>query len=285
MKKEIVIEESKEEEMILYSLAELFKNDNFFNKTNKYFENIFININLVPDVIRYDFICHKSKTKIAWQLKQINSKNWKLISESKFHDFNYPQKTIKEKAIVLIIESPHNDEYQYLDINKDEIAICNSTKDKFEKIKNIKYINPIASAQGTTGNNIEKWLINILSNLNFEGICKYKIIISNPIQFQTSLHFLHGQSLSNNQTYSDLRDEVWTKLWSIPKYQTNFKKRLFNYKPYIVINSCTKNLREVINVFLLRNKTSFDRVYVTTHPSSWNISKNRYIYKLYETKK
>ena len=150
--------------------------------------------------------------------------------------------------IVLILESPHIDEY---------------TAD-FE---------PLCSANGQTGKNINKFLTTILSIKPVDHI-----ILCNPIPWQTSLHEIHNQALTGD--FKKLRDAIWKHLWNCdnPKnnLQQSFIERIKSYYPEIIINACTKQLRENVQSTINQEFMKIDR-FQTNHPCSWWASKNRTI--------
>lgn len=80
----------------------------------------------------------------------------------------YQDKDVREECdlpkIVLLLESPHRDEY------------CNN--------------RPCAPAMGTTGRNLDRYLVCVLSKIEDEIVDGSMVIISNPVQFQTSLHMI-----------------------------------------------------------------------------------------------
>lgn len=127
--------------------------------------------------------------------------------------------------IVLLLESPHKSEYEYIDGG----------------------IGPArAPASGPTGRSIDRCLGTILSRINCINaehiVLNCEIIISNPIQFQASLHAIHGQSLrKGNGKWGKLRNNVWRALWSEQRDQ--FLTRLRGYNPKVVINACTGDMR------------------------------------------
>ena len=161
------------------------------------------------------------------------------------------------RNIVLLLESPHECEY----INGD-IA------------------HPKAPASGPTGNNIDRCLGAVLSRIDAELIkpgCQ--VIISNPIQFQTSLHAIHRQSLrKDNNKWARLRDNVWRTLWSEQHIQNCFLARLKSYYPKVVINACTGDMscrhnkpKKIVKNFVRQHLRNVP-FYNVPHPSdkSWN---------------
>lgn len=129
-------------------------------------------------------------------------------------------------SIVIIIESPHTNEF---------------TKDDDEG----------SPARGKTGDDLQKYLlINLYKYLhcNDQGINgvygfsnkkiangKYKIIVSNAVQYQCSLGLpLNGKNSNGN------RKETNERFIECLKRDKNiFISRIKGYKPKVIINSCT----------------------------------------------
>lgn len=161
-------------------------------------------------------------------------------------------------SIVLLLESPYKDEYQFRNIN------C-----------------PIAPARGKTGDNIHRCLDTVLSHIEAERIVPgYKVIISNPIQFQTSLHAIHGQSVRESTgKWKRLRNYVWLNLWGDgeEKYiKQCFLARLGRYYPKVIINACTgaqgcgdEDPKGLVNAFVQAEFPNAHH-YETPHPVTWN---------------
>jgi len=165
---------------------------------------------------------------------------------SKFIDHPIGESSIAQ-SIVIILESPHKDEYDY----ENDLII------------------PIAPSQGSTGNLIfEKFVQIISANLEILKLLdenEYRILLVNPIPYQTSLQFLHKQKLTS--VYTTLRDKVWIELWQKNEsHKDLFMKLLDEIKPCLILNCCTSNLTEYVSEEL--KKTKFN-VYQIHHPSSW----------------
>ena len=177
------------------------------------------------------------------------------------------------RTIVLLVESPHRDEYR-----------CGN------------YF-PIAPANGTTGRKINDYLCNVLLDVQEEITCvglnaeEYidpgsHVIISNPIQFQTSLNAIHEQSLRGE--WKELKDNVWIALWNegeggeeIPGYiQLCFRARLNTYRPSLIINACTgdrtedDSLTAHVETFVLNEFQDVPLIDIG-HPSFWQVPANR----------
>ena len=173
--------------------------------------------NRVPDVSRY---------RIGSDRKPVHH-----CDISELHQLQQLQQLRRNGSIVLLLESPHKDEYQLGNIN------C-----------------PIAPANGTTGENIHRCLSAVLSDIRAKHIevrpseselllPGRHVIISNPIQFQMSLHAIHGRSV-RDRPWNTLRDNVWKTLWNDQDEHVKqcFLGRLNTYNPRLIINACTGEL-------------------------------------------
>ena len=188
------------------------------------------------------------------------------------------------RNIVLLLESPHKDEYQPGNIN------C-----------------PIAPANGATGDNIDRCLGTVLRQIKGALINARldeaefikpdsHVIISNPIQFQTSLHAIHGKSLQKK--WVTLRNNVWWTLWNEQRIQRNFRARLKRYNPSLIINACTgkrstkdvltrtdaltrtHGLRSLVTRFV-REELPKVPLYEAYHPAiNWNNCDNTHLHRI-----
>lgn len=190
------------------------------------------------------------------------------------------------KNIVMILESPHINEYKYANENF------------------------IAPAIGKTGDFLQRYFYAcIKSCLSHDE--KYNVILMNAIQYQCSL----------GEDTIIYRDKLWCDLWFNYNKKDDFINRLKHYNPDIIINACTigmhivhetnkkqkPNLKyikdiiqkssqyettiENIKTFNMNDKYSlrgyveteiinFDfekdvKLYYIAHPSSWFNSNNR----------
>ncbi|MGE8036846.1 hypothetical protein [Lysinibacillus sp. NPDC093692] len=150
-----------------------------------------------------------------------------------------------ERSIIIILESPHTDEYDSNFI-------------------------PIAPAQGTTGINIETYLLKLLKLIKnqsdfFTQQTSLNILIVNPVPFQTSLAYL-----TNGTKDDDVRDQVWRTIWHSENYQRKFSEKVNNFNNIdLIINACTTNLKSEITNFLINN-SNISPIYECSHPSSWH---------------
>lgn len=153
------------------------------------------------------------------------------------------------RNIVLLLESPHKKEYN----------------------GNIMW--PKAPACGPTGKRIDRYLGTVLSHIQ-AGVIETEchVIISNPVQFQTSLHAIHQRSLQGK--WKTLRDNVWRTLWYQPCIRQDFQERLDGYSPGVIINACTKSLKRHVRTYVgtlfNENGQVTPPYYEVVHPASWH---------------
>ncbi len=139
-------------------------------------------------------------------------------------------------TVVLLLESPHKDEYSYPEGDKPPV--------------------PIAPAQGKTGDRISAHIHEVIAT--HLGMGPYSLVICNPIQYQTSMHFVHRQSLWKGRvlirdcqgrpatrTTQAIRDRVWRTIWNAERDESGspaercFLRRLREFGPILIINACT----------------------------------------------
>lgn len=175
---------------------------------------------------------------------------------SKYNDYPIIEKSILP-SIIIVLESPHQDEY----------------------IEESEKIISIAPAQGDTGTQIAKKIHQIINNnkdlLEILDRKEYRVLIINPVPYQTSLYLLHKQSLSG--VYKKLRDKVWLELWQRNEnLKESFINLLNNIKPKLILNCGTANVSKHISEALITTKFE---VFVVRHPSSWFSNKEIVIKK------
>jgi hypothetical protein len=170
------------------------------------------------------------------------------VGKGKFNDQSTAKAT--HRVIALIIESPHKEEFDM-------------------------QFNPIAPAQGATGENIRKYICHILNVHNCLDLKDndYDLIICNPVQFQASLFHLHKTALnSKNRSVAALRDKVWLAIYQ--KEREHFLNRLTAYNPVAIINACTSKLKPLITSELIEwNIAKHIDIFVACkHPCIWSPS-------------
>lgn len=205
--------------------------------------------NRVPDVDRYRITFQNGVFRLSTHKHgQIAS------SDNQFCDHK-PSHVGHSGTILLLLESPHKCEY----LNGDPR-------------------NPVAPAQGQTGKRIDSCLEHILNaqcNAHVMGRINSgsRVIVANPVQFQTSLWTIHRESLRVQKTSSrggwePLRNAVWKTLWDVNQIQKDFLCRLQFYCPDVVLNCCTSKLRKQVSCALCQCGLA-PLTCEVPHPSTW----------------
>lgn len=163
--------------------------------------------------------------------------------------------------IVILLESPHKDEYEPVTFS------------------------PVAPAQGTTGKNIADHLCGYFdtqlsgvtgSNYMHLHANGSHIVLCNPVQFQASLRARKHRLKPKSKVM------VWERLWNVPGVKADFLQRLIRYRPHIIINACTKTGRSddgcknLVRTFLDSQGARLPtrcHVYEAPHPSSWHFAR------------
>ena len=209
--------------------------------------------NIIPDVYRYDIRrCQNRFTLFPHHIREVNPQHNNYNDRPAIND--------GVDTLVVVVESPHKDEYH------DE-----------------NLFSPIAAAQGSTGCGIHCHLAEIIRDVP-DMSDEYRVIIANPIRWQASLFSLHGGS-PRDSPWKNLRNAVWNTLWSIDAVRCDFLTRLYNYNPSIVVNACTGGKTSGFNKNMdrfIRNNVIADanRRPRTPHPSEWHKECNRRIYPI-----
>ncbi len=160
-----------------------------------------------------------------------------------------------KSPIVIILESPHIDEY---------CKHCGS---------------PLGPAQGNTGKFFDEYFFKLIRKSNIYKNIRHgvhAVVFVNAVQYQCSL----GNALSGakNTANRAMRDQNWMKCMS-NGCTADLIQRIDALSPYAIINLCTngsQNLRSVVDGLIKQN---FPSVYYTqgNHPSSWWCPNNRKI--------
>lgn len=207
-------------------------------------EGIFNDNLIVNDTYRYKVSFEEKYPKFC-EIEKIEN----FMAHSNYDE--YPISYESEiKSIVIILESPHKDEY-------------------FEGNKQLITKGP---AQGDTGigiyKNIRMLLNELQVNYNYDfNKDIYRIILVNSIRYQTSLYSLHGKGLTNNHIYENLRNDIWENLWNIEEIKKSLKDRIKKIDPYLIINASTQFSKEQIGDIL--KKEGYENVVKTNHPCTW----------------
>ena len=144
--------------------------------------------------------------------------------------------------IVIILESPHKEEY-----SKDIIA----------------------PAMGITGKKIKENLLDILNKTidkPKEDTKEYDVILMNAIQYQTSLGI--------DTEY--FRDRIWLTLWNKYEQRKEFIKNLKEYNADIIFNFCTNGSHKKDLIYILdKKKNNSDITFQYIDSLKLNIKKKK----------
>ena len=236
--------------------------------------DVFGKDNIVPDVDRYRIRLDAGRIVLhphsQCQVAPCSNRYYDVTAAGPPENCN--------KTIVIVLESPHKDEY-LRDVGQ-----------------------PIAPAQGSTGSNIQDWLDHVLrscSALCGELSAGTRVVLSNPVQFQASLASVINSGSQNRKVRDavrkKIRDAVWKALWNSQPNATSqdcgertanasfpirdcFEDRLKTYSPDYIINACTstgsmKKMKKSVSSFLRCHFPNCKR-YEVGHPSSWGRNEN-----------
>lgn len=165
-----------------------------------------------------------------WFCKHLRDINKDKVKISKDNLIDIKNKN--EKIIVIVLESPHIDEFN---------------KKKFN-------VAP-APALGSTGCNLDKYFCKVIERCFKKYMVKdgkYHVILSNAIQYQCSLG-------ADTEVF---RDRVWLKLWLNRSFKKYFIARLKEYSPDIIMNFCTKGSHKKDEFQPPRTKTVINALYL-----------------------
>ena len=157
----------------------------------------------------------------------------------------------ESRLLLILLESPHKDEY--------EGGVA----------------NPVGPARGKTGVNLRDKLGQLLGSSPIAGEvrCGDRIAVANPVQFQASLHAVHGQGLQS-YVFGKLRDRVWESIWNVREVREDFETRVRRLAPTWIINACTGgsngwgDVNGAVSEWLMEAELG-SSLYATTHPAYW----------------
>ncbi|MGU8577019.1 hypothetical protein ACV3RL_09880 [Clostridium perfringens] len=225
-----------------------FENINILTKQKEIEINgMFDDNTKVKDTYRYKISFEENYPKFIDIVPRKNEEDFMVNSNYK----EYPISHEKEiKSIVIILESPHKDEY----LEKD------------------KHLIPKGPAQGKTGEGIKENILVLLNELqqNYDLDFKngiYRVILINSIMYQTSIYSLHKVGLSENLKYQKLRDNIWRQIWANKESKKLLNDRVKKSNPYLIINACTKVGKEEISKLL--SEENYENIIETNHPCTW----------------
>jgi len=165
---------------------------------------------------------------------------------------------------VLVLESPHKDEY------------------RLNRRRN--YLVPKGPAQAMggadAGGAIAEYGPGILEQLVvLKGLANgdYALLIVNPVPYLTSLHWLGvltGKvTRPEGKLNKDVRNHVWNQLWALQWMQADFLSRTASYAPAAVLNCCTSKLQRAVTSALCRAGYGPVSVYASHPAVTWQTGK------------
>lgn len=193
----------------------------------------------VPDVDRYRVVQEGD------QLRLENHPNAADDFANETPEQDYPC----NQTLVVLLESPHRDEFD-------------------------RHFTPRGPAMGATGRSIRKGLIDALERnqcVRRRVVPDTRVIIANPVQFQTSLFVIHRNRSVPACRRTELRDAVWNAIWGVSEVQEDFIARIRGYRPHTILNLCTgTNDPTTLNgkvTSRLRDDGFEEQLFVGQHPS------------------
>lgn len=191
-------------------------------------------------------------TTSLWTLKQC----YITFNQSSRIDIDYSQNNTDRNCILIILESPHYDEYDTITHQANGPAF------------------------GTTGNLFEKYFLKILNNSNvvLDKNLIYDIVFINSVQYQASQGMKPLKPLT--------RDKNWLSFW-YKGFNADLCKRICTYsRNTIVINMCTygqnvlhDRVQCVLKCAYRKHVGNTYNLYQSNHPSTWWMRKRRKIWK------
>lgn len=197
---------------------------------------------------------------VSYKTPYTYEENSKYLNESEFKYSTY-----EEKETVSVLRTTKARKGK--DVLKVAVVLESPHKDEFE-IEEYQF-KPAGPAMGTSGNNIEKYLINLIKAIEKYYIAynKYDIYIVNPVKFQASLG-----SFYTGKLIKEIRNELWKSLYE-NVYKKEFLEEIKKYD--IIVNSCT-DINEKYGKYQITNdlknieNRAFDIIECSRHPSRWN---------------
>lgn len=153
------------------------------------------------------------------------------------------------KNLILLLESPHKDEF-------DSVG------------------NPLRPANGITGTKINQLLAQKVSGINLNQSTVYCVWLVNAIQYQTSAYIqLNGQN-GYKKVWRTVRNAIFRTLWSRQTIRDDLFQRIhYLINPDLIINCVTGGynigLNGLVQSFLKSRISSSVQNYYLPHPSSW----------------
>ncbi len=148
-----------------------------------------------------------------------------------------PKEKLDYKRVLFLIDTPHKNEFNYVDDFKAGAPLSARSFDSFTKTFH-KLMNKISEKKGEA----------------------YEVVFYTMVPFQTSLHFLLGKSVSELTRFN-----FWFYGWSDLKYQKDFEVLMEDSNFDFYINAGKRMFKNFISKELSR---FVNKEYQVTHPAN-----------------
>jgi hypothetical protein len=162
-------------------------------------------------------------------------KNWTFCIQGTQVHFKR-KANIKYKKVLLILESPHHNEFDYDD--------------------NFKALRPLEGIFEVFKSTFHK----LMTQITLEENTAYEVTLYNPVPFQTSLHYLFRRNIKEKTKL-----DFWLYGWFDLKYHKEFEEFLDYRKFDFYINASTRTYKTLISRKLSQLISTEYQVY---HPNS-----------------
>lgn len=160
--------------------------------------------------------------------------------------------SIESGCIVILLESPHREEYGEADIPKAPLQNCNSRRGLKCNLEHLLKAS-------------ELWLQRLTrdESVSLEGL---QIVLANAVQYQASLNNLLKDR--DDGLHRPIRNCIW-KLVFRNGGAEEMVDRLNGYAPTLVLAAPTAPVREELAAYLGWADTSWPWRFIDRHPSIW----------------
>ena len=215
-------------------------------KLSQMFANVVHGCNIDDDIVgiitfNQGQFAYNGGSKLFLETK--SSKSQTSPKTQKRNPINYAKPVFQNERIVLLLESPSNDEY---------------IGTRFRP------------AYGKTGFRIDNQLIRLLNaylNVCFSTLPQkgqvFDVIFVNAIRYQCDLGYQGNRAVINS-----VFDQLWNE--KCDPFSDDLLERINIIKPKLLINSCSsKNGIKLCSTSFLKNNLNYHIVETTNHPSRW----------------
>ncbi|ATB28290.1 hypothetical protein MEBOL_001736 [Melittangium boletus DSM 14713] len=160
------------------------------------------------------------------------------------------------RGIVLLLESPHRDEYEHQTRRQGRIGTFRPREPLWGKRANLSFLPDLLAC------------IQNMRRAVVPALTEVPLTLCNPVPLQTSLHRLYASRRDGLKAH--IRTVVWKQLFGLRVIEQNFGIRLRRYRPLLILDGCTKPLSDQLmqtftNLGLTRHK-----IVKVRHPSYWD---------------